>query len=82
MTLYRRYLFAAFGLNLDVDVHQGHCSWGHTRNAGGVGQGARSYLQQGLLHFAGEATDRVVIEPVGNGTLLSLFQAVDGALLL
>ena len=47
-----------------------------------MGQRARTDLQQFLLHLSREPADRLVIEPLGNGPLLSLFQPFDRALLL
>ena len=47
-----------------------------------MAEGARADLRELLLHFAGEAADRSVVEPFGNGVLLGLLQALDGALLL
>ena len=39
-------------------------------------------LDQRFLYLAGEAADRTVVEPLGNGALLGFLEAVDGALLL
>jgi hypothetical protein len=47
-----------------------------------VAEGAGADLEELLLHFAGEAADGAVVEPVGDRALFGLFQAIDGALLL
>jgi hypothetical protein len=75
-------LFAATGLDFDVDVHQRDGGRRDARNARGVAQGARADFEEFLLHLAGEAADGAVVEPVRNGALLGLLEAIDGALLL
>src|ERR1700722_12996033 len=75
-------LLAALGLDFDVDVDQGNCGGGDAGNARGVAEGARANFDQYLLHFAGEATYRAVVEPLRDGVLLGFFQAFDGSLLL
>ena len=75
-------LLAAFRLNFDVDVHQGDCGGSDAGNARGVAQGAGTDLDQYFLHLAGKAADRTVVKPLRDGVLLSLFQALYGALLL
>ena len=47
-----------------------------------MAESAGTDLQKFLLHFAGEAADRTIVEPVGNRALLGFLQAIDGALLL
>src|SRR5882724_1092909 len=75
-------LFAASCLDLDVDVNQGHSGGSYPWNARGLAEGLRRDVAELLLHFAGEAADRTVVEPLGDVALLGLFQAVDGPLLL
>jgi len=45
-------------------------------------QSAGANLDQRFLYFAREATDRTIVEPLRNGMLLGLLEALDGALLL
>src|SRR6516225_1053236 len=75
-------LFAAASLQFDIDVDQRNRGWRDAGDAGGVAEGAGADFQELLLHFAREAADGAVVEPVGNGSLLGLLETVDGALLL
>src|SRR5579871_2352359 len=50
-------LFAAAGLDFDVDVHEGHGRRRDTGNAGGLANGPGADLRELFLHFAGEAAD-------------------------
>ena len=47
-----------------------------------MAESARANFDELLLHLAGEAADRVVIEPFGNVALFGFLEALDGALLL
>ncbi len=75
-------LFAALGLNFDKHVHQGNGSGGYAGDAAGVGDGAGADFGQRFLHFAGEAADGLVVEPVGDVALLGFLETLDGAGLL
>ena len=75
-------LFAAAGLELDVDVHERDRGRSDSGNAGGVAESARTNFEELFLHLAREAADGAVVEPVGNGALLGLLEAIDRTLLL
>ena len=72
----------AAGLDLDENVDQRNRRRGHTGNAARLGQSARAHALQFFVHLAGEAADRGVIKPFGDGALLGLLQPLNGALLL
>src|SRR5260370_30661718 len=69
-------------LNLDVDVYQRNRGRGDPGDTRSLRQCARAHSLQLLVHLAGEAADRLVVEPLGNGALFGFLQALDGALLL
>src|ERR1700680_3781274 len=73
---------AAAALDLDVDVDQGDSGRGDAGDAAGLAEGHGADAVEGLLHLAGEAADAAVVEPGGDGALLGLLHALDGAALL
>src|SRR5215469_10140265 len=54
-------LFAAAGLDFDVDVHERNGRGGHAGNTRGVAEGARSDLEKFFLHLARQAADRAIV---------------------
>ena len=51
-------------------------------NAAGLSDGDGANALEGFAHFAGEAADDAVVDPVGNGDGFSGFEFVDGLALL
>src|SRR5579862_4786996 len=82
LRLERRGLFSPASLNFDVDIDQrngGGCDAGDTRR---LAQSLWNDVAELLLHFARQAAHGPIVEPIGNPSLLSFLQPVDGALLL
>jgi len=75
-------LIASLCLNFYVDINQGHCRRSDSRYARRVTKGTRANLDQLFLHLARKPTNRVVVKPFGNVTLLGFLQPLDGELLL
>ena len=70
------------GLELDEDVDEVDGGGGDAGDAEGLAEGAGADVGEFLAHFAREAADGGVVEPVRDVLALGGFEAVDGALLL
>src|SRR5208283_1618857 len=77
-----RGLFPPARLNLDIDVDERNRGGRDSGNTRSLPDGLRLHLAQLLLHFARQAADGVVVEPLGDVALLGFFQAVNSPLLL